>query len=1050
MDEKKDEPVILQLYGDLCMAVGHTDAAIRAYEKNIGQFGVEYPSSYYTLGKIYESRGCVDKAAEIWRKAIDRFTQAQYSTYLQTLLKSPTVTSAQLLEEHKKWADRFSYRGAGESGHSFEPYDGQRKIRVGYACPFFTSSTIKNQLLPIIRAHDRSKFEIFLYWTDPWPPMQHPIEDVERVKAHADVFRDVGQLADRDYVRQLRTDRIDILVETAGFSPGHRFSAMAARCAPVQISYLNHTGTCGIPNVDYVIADAIALRKEEDSFYTERVYRLPGSFFCFNFEAKDDSHEQGAPPCTNNGFITFGSFGSGAKCNATLIKWWCEIMHQVPGSRILIRNNELSLEDNRRYMQKQFVQHGIAEDRLRIIKGASQKEIVANHRHVDISLDTWPYCGGNTLAESLWYGVPVISYYGRRFSSTYGGSLLHASGCDQLLARSADEYIGKAVALANDRQAIADYRRNLRKMTKEYGFNDARVFAEKIETAYKTMIVDAFKNGSPGSSYRVAEERLPETLPEIISASAKIKLLTICMMARNDNYCGNFLYRLKTSLDYIASGIKKHALGRLIEILVVDWNSDRKLGEDLQLSPEASRITEFIHVPPEKAAALNPPGKAFNTALSQNVAIRRASGRFLMFMPSDILFPAGGLKSLCALLHQGCNDHFELNHTLMLIGRKFIPWQFIEQEPDMDAIEKFLTYNSWRCSDPPYLPGLNAHMGAVLMSRELWHKAQGVDESLTKWGWSDIEVGLRINQAYPTVVLNHYGIHCYEMDSPPQMRATNVIDQNPQKISRKITANNENWGIADRQFKTYTIKSTPSRITKKKKLPVCRRDLLATLSKAPRIEKLLHVLGAHKLRGTEWPAIYLLSSVINKIQPQYYVDFGAPYTIGSYVVPATNPAVYYFAVNNDPNGARLGGFLETLRDKFDYRGHYHLVGGDPETAVSRLMGSIRIADQLDMVYYLPDIFPATYLEQFDRLVGYLSMNGVIILTTKSEKTYADLTNFIDVAHPESIAVGSYKYRALLYMRSPNDSKLNVMEREREEQYLNGIFEAWDHALKCPN
>ena len=65
-------------------------------------------------------------------------------------------------------------------------------------------------------------------------------------------------------------------------------------------------------------------------------------------------------------------------------------------------------------------------------------------------LDTWPYCGGNSTAEALWHGVPVITLKGDRFASRYGASLLAAAGCADLVADSPEQYVAIAKRLAGD------------------------------------------------------------------------------------------------------------------------------------------------------------------------------------------------------------------------------------------------------------------------------------------------------------------------------------------------------------------------------------------------------------------------------------------------------------------------------------------------------------------------------------------------------------------------------------------------------------------------
>jgi FkbM family methyltransferase len=476
-----DEPTLLHLVGVICASIGQTEVAIKSFKENIKRFGDSFRDSYYELGKIYESRGLTDEAVEMWNH--DLKDEERHSVALQAMLKSPTISSSTLFFEQRKWAERYAKVPFNVRDCSFEPFREDRVIRLGYACSFWNSDTMKHQLLPIIRRHDRSKFKVYAYSKYDVPGS---------IKTCVDEFRMVGDLNDAQFVALVRLDNIDVFVECTGFSQGNRFTAMASRCAPVQVSYLNHTGTSGVPNVDYIFADHISLREEEDLHYTEKVYRLPGCFFCFNFDDKPHPDPGPAPHLRNN-YITFGCFGSGGKINDTLISWWCEILRRVPGSRIFIRNKELNPIDNRTFMEERFKSRGIPPQRLIIMEGAERDGIVDSYSAVDISLDTWPYSGGNTIAESLWQGVPVLTYRGRRFSSAYGSSLLTASGCAELVAESPEEYIEKAVQLARDREKIVWYRANLRKLTREYGFNDTVAFARKLEDAYFDMMRSTVK-----------------------------------------------------------------------------------------------------------------------------------------------------------------------------------------------------------------------------------------------------------------------------------------------------------------------------------------------------------------------------------------------------------------------------------------------------------------------------------------------------------------------------------------------------------------------------
>jgi predicted O-linked N-acetylglucosamine transferase (SPINDLY family) len=167
---------------------------------------------------------------------------------------------------------------------------------------------------------------------------------------------------------------------------------------------------------------------------------------------------------------------------------WGELMQRVPGSTIIIQNDQLDPPDNRRYMIDRFRRLGIGPDRLKLRPGTNRAGVLKAYGEVDISLDTWPYCGGNTIAESLWQGVPVVTLRGENFTSRYGASLLLAAGCGELIANTREEYIGIAARLAQAPARLQYLRHNLRRIYTEGGLNDSAKFARKLERAYMHMM----------------------------------------------------------------------------------------------------------------------------------------------------------------------------------------------------------------------------------------------------------------------------------------------------------------------------------------------------------------------------------------------------------------------------------------------------------------------------------------------------------------------------------------------------------------------------------
>lgn len=435
---------------------------------------------YDTTARIHDSRGQTTQALALWQRAEPLNDRDVDSLACQAILKLPEATYDSIREFQQRWADRHIPARSNTSAIEFMPYQEGHKIRVGYHCSFMDADTIRFLMRRPIRAHDRAKFEVFGY-----APMDLP----DDLHTAFDVVRKTSSMSDDAFLKQVRNDRIDVLVELSGFSPGHRFGAMAERCAPVQISYLNHFATSRVRNVDYILSDEVCtpVTSNAQSTFSETLFRLPECLLCYDY-TDDNCPPVSDPPSLAGGSVTFGCFGSGGKINTQLIELWSELMRRTPNSTMLIQNPQLEPLDNRRYMADRFARFGIPPERLKLRPGTDRAGVLKAYAEVDVSLDTWPYCGGNTVAESLWLGVPVVTLRGSRFSSRYGASLLQAAGCSDLIAGTFEEYLDVAARLAQNPARLLSLRKTLRDSYSKGGLNDSASFARKLEQAYLQMM----------------------------------------------------------------------------------------------------------------------------------------------------------------------------------------------------------------------------------------------------------------------------------------------------------------------------------------------------------------------------------------------------------------------------------------------------------------------------------------------------------------------------------------------------------------------------------
>jgi predicted O-linked N-acetylglucosamine transferase (SPINDLY family) len=194
-------------------------------------------------------------------------------------------------------------------------------------------------------------------------------------------------------------------------------------------------------------------------------------------------------PFVKNDIITFGSFNNSAKINQGVIKVWSNILHGVPGSRLILKAKQLEDKLVREKILAMFSEERMPSDRIDLKAMIFDPfEHLSLYNEIDIALDPFPYNGTTTTCEALWMGVPVVTFLGDRHSGRVGASILHAIGrAETLVADSSESYIERAISLAGDKELLISLRENLRQLMQNSPLCDAVSFAKKVEEAYQKM-----------------------------------------------------------------------------------------------------------------------------------------------------------------------------------------------------------------------------------------------------------------------------------------------------------------------------------------------------------------------------------------------------------------------------------------------------------------------------------------------------------------------------------------------------------------------------------
>ncbi len=364
--------------------------------------------------------------------------------------------------------------------NSAEP---ERVLRVGFVSGDMCAHPVGYFLLNFLaalNAHAAGRLELHAYFS-------HPVADEvsSRIQAQCHVWRQVHALDDEALVRQIREDRVDILIDLSGHTGENRLPAFAWKPAPVQATWLGYLGTTGVAAIDYLIADDWTLPPELEPHFTEKVWRLPRSYLCFTPPAEDGAI--GPLPALTNGYVTFGSFNNLTKVSPDVVSLWARVLHAVPGSRLLLKTAQFIEPSVRQDVAQQFARHGITSSRLTLEPPVPRADYLKPYNRVDIALDPFPYPGITTSVECLWMGVPFVTLAGKTFMARQGVGLLSNAGLPDWVAADEDEYVKLAARRAGELHTLQRLRQELRTRVLASPIFDAPSFARNFEDAMRDM-----------------------------------------------------------------------------------------------------------------------------------------------------------------------------------------------------------------------------------------------------------------------------------------------------------------------------------------------------------------------------------------------------------------------------------------------------------------------------------------------------------------------------------------------------------------------------------
>ena len=361
-------------------------------------------------------------------------------------------------------------------------------VRLGYLLGALSHSPdLLRSLLPVLQHHDRSRFSLSLIF---------------QTKADAEAVRKQGKAAcanvelvsldgldDTAAAAMLRDRALDVLVDLCGHASGGRPGILNAGAAAVQALWLGAPGPATGLDVDYRIADIVALPPDGQAAYAEKICLLPEGFVAVEPATVSPGPSR---PLLPEGSVLFAALAPAERITPQTAALWRRLLQRFERGFLWLDQPSTFAQIN--FLR--FMEAAGVVDRV-IFSGAQPRLRAARCAAADIGLDTLSCSGGDETIDLMMAGVPVVTLKGGSFAARCGASLVHAAGRPVAVAETEDDYLTLAVELAEDQER----RKALRRAVKGHRqpaplFNPKRLTAH-LERAFEAMAARARAGEAP-------------------------------------------------------------------------------------------------------------------------------------------------------------------------------------------------------------------------------------------------------------------------------------------------------------------------------------------------------------------------------------------------------------------------------------------------------------------------------------------------------------------------------------------------------------------------
>lgn len=416
--------------------------------------------------------------------ALDPAHALAYGNLLYLLAYAGRCSGEAMCREARQWnraaLDDAGLRCAAKQLFYRAPTTG-RPLRVGILSAELGAHVVACFLNSWLWELDPRRVELHLY----------PVK--LRSDGHARAFEDRAEhwtplvgLSDEQAAERLRSDELDILIETSGHTEDNRLGILARRAAPVQCHYVGYFASTGLSDMDYFIGDQVLIPTEHDSHFVEQVWRLPRTRYAY-----DPMNQCPAPRWQPDpdGRLWLGSFNNLAKVRSQSLALWSRVLRALPQARLLLKDRKADDPLVQARIIETMQRHGIERERVGFFsRTPSWGEHMALYNHIDVALDTMPFNSATTACDALWMGTPLVTLLGDQCAGRQAASILTGLGRPEWIAQDPDEFVEIVTTLAQDAEQRQQIRETQREQMRQSELCDGQGLARALEQAFEQMV----------------------------------------------------------------------------------------------------------------------------------------------------------------------------------------------------------------------------------------------------------------------------------------------------------------------------------------------------------------------------------------------------------------------------------------------------------------------------------------------------------------------------------------------------------------------------------